>query len=238
MIRAGFGIILLSTVTACAQVRDMAADAGVPVERSTASQTTAGTTGDWGCGQPQPGHPTEAEERAFVDEVGRLAVQAEREHGVPAAAITAMAIQESGYGWTKLAQETNNLLAWKYVPGPAVGDRKSWEIDCPEPGPHDKFVVFGDRAEGVEFVAEQLASTPNYEADTARYRQDRANRVNVREAVDRWVDGVSDPYSTNPEGYRNTIRRLMNNPYSPSDQFSNENNLYRLSENVGDRGSR
>ncbi|HEX2525462.1 MAG TPA: glucosaminidase domain-containing protein [Geminicoccus sp.] len=225
-------IVLLSALTACSQVRDVAADAGLPVARDTSAQAAAGSNGDWGCVQPEPGHPTSAEERAFVDEVGRLAVQAERTHGVPAAAITAMAIQESGYGWTKLAQETNNLLAWKYVPGPAVGDRQSWEIDCPNAGPRDKFVVFADRAEAVEFVAEQLASSPNYEADTARYRQDRANRVDVREAVDRWVDGIADPYSTNPEGYRNTIRRLMNNPYSPSDQLSAENNLYRLSEGV------
>jgi hypothetical protein len=132
-----------------------------------------------------------------------------------------------------MAQETNNLLAWKYVPGPAVGNREAWGIDCPNAGPRDRFVMFGDRAEGVNFVAEQLATTDNYRADTARYRQDRANNGNVREAVDRWVDGIADPYSTDPEGYRQTIRRLMNNPYAPSDQLSAENNLYRLSENLG-----
>jgi len=200
------------------------------------SAAASGSTGGWGCTQPQPGHPTSAEERTFVKEVGGLAQAAERRHGVPAAAITAMAIQESGYGWTRTAQETNNLLAWKYVPGPAVSDRKFWQIDCPGAGLHDKFVVFGDRAEGVEFVAGQLASTDNYRMDTARYRQDRADNGNVREAVDRWVDGIADPYSTNPEGYRQTIRQLMNNPYAPSDQVSPQNNLYRLSENVSFAG--
>ncbi len=226
----GVPIVLVSVLTGCSTMRNVAADAGLPVERSAEAQTAGAADTNWGCQQPQPGHPTEAEERSFVDEVGRLAQQAEREHGVPAAAITAMAIQESGYGWTKLAQETNNVLAWKYVPGPAVGDRKSWELDCPDSGRHDRFVVFADRAQAVDFVTEQLATSPNYAADTERYRRDRDGTANVREAVDRWVDAISDPYSTDAERYRRAIKQLMNNPYAPSDQLSGENNLYRLSE--------
>jgi uncharacterized protein YceK len=228
----GVPFVLLSVLTGCSTVRNVAADAGLPVERSADAQTAGAANAEWGCQQPQPGHPTEAEERTFVDEVGRLAQQAERDHGVPAAAITAMAIQESGYGWTRLAQETNNVLAWKYVPGPAVGDRESWEIDCPEQGPHDRFVVFPDRAQAVDFVAEQLATSPNYQADTERYRQDRASAMGIQEAVDRWVDSISDPYSTEPDRYRVAIKQLMNDPYAPSDRLSPENNLYRLSEDV------
>ncbi|WP_191060906.1 glucosaminidase domain-containing protein [Geminicoccus harenae] len=228
----GAPFVLLSALTACSTVRNVAADAGLPVEESATAETASTAEAGWGCQQPQPGHPTQAEERTFVDEVGRLAQQAEREHGVPAAALTAMAIQESGYGWTRMAQETNNLLAWKYVPGPAVGDRKAWQIDCPEPGPHDRFVVFADRAEAIDFVAEQLATTPNYRADTQRYHRDRASQVDVRQAVDRWIDGIADPYSTDSEAYRMAIKRLMNNPYAPGNQLSPEDNLYRLSEDV------
>lgn len=228
----GLPFVLISALTACSGVQDMAADVGLPIEKSAAAETQNAASAEWGCQQPQPGHPTDAEEHAFVDDVSRLAQQAERTHGVPAAAITAMAIQESGYGWTRLAQETNNLLAWKYVPGPAVGDRQSWQIDCPEPGPHDRFVVFADRAEAVEFVAQQLATTPNYQADTERYQQDRSNGIDVRQAVDQWLDGISDPYSTDPEGYQVAIKRLMNDPYAPGDQISPEDNLYRLSQDV------
>jgi hypothetical protein len=56
--------------------------------------------------------------------------------------------------------------------------------------------------------------------------------VPVAEAVDRWVDGIADPYSSNPAPYRRAIRRVMNNPLDPSDRRSAEDDLYRLSEHV------
>jgi uncharacterized FlgJ-related protein len=180
--------------------------------------------------EPLPEHPTPGERQAFIREMEGLATRAEEQHGVPAAAVAAMAVQESGYGWTRLAQDTNNLLAWKYTSSEGAGRRESYVLDCPEQGSSDRFVVFRDRGEAVNFVAEQLATSDNYRADTDRYRQDRANRVAVAEAVDRWVDGVADPYSSNPEAYRQAIRRIMNDPYEPSDRRSPDSNLYRLSE--------
>src|SRR4051812_15151167 len=50
----------------------------------------------WGCHGPKPGHPTLAERAAFVREVSELAVKAEKTHGVPASALAAIAIAESG----------------------------------------------------------------------------------------------------------------------------------------------
>jgi hypothetical protein len=185
------------------------------------------------CFAPLPGHPTPAERRAFVEEVGALAEAAEERHGVPAAAITAMAIQESGYGWTTLAQETNNLLAWKYTTPAAAGGRGDWVLDCGEVS--DRYIVFADRSEAIDFVARQLATSDNYAADTERYRQDRVNGVEVAAAVDRWIDGIADPYSSNPEAYRTALRRVVNNPYAPSDQPSPEQSLYRLSEAAAPR---
>ena len=92
--------------------------------RADVSATPAVPDSATSCFAPLPGHPTPAEQRAFVDEVSRLAVEAERHHGVPAAAIAAMAIQESGYGWTTLAQQTNDILAWKYTTASAAGGRE------------------------------------------------------------------------------------------------------------------
>jgi hypothetical protein len=92
--------------------------------------------------------------------------------------------------------------------------------------------VFRDRNDAIDFVAEQLATSDNYRADTERYRRDRAAEVAVVEAVDRWVDGIADPYSSEPQAYQRAIRRVMNNPYDPADQSSPEDNLYRLSERV------
>lgn len=213
-------LVLLPMLAACSTGAKPPAAASAPTAEA------------WGCFAPQPGHPTTAEKRAFVEEVGDLATRAEQRHGVPAAAIAAMAIQESGYGWTRLAQNSNNLLAWKYTSPSAAGGREPWRHDCPEQGVSDVFVKFRDRAEAIDFVAEQLATSDNYRADTERYRRDRAEGVDVVAAVNRWVDGIADPYSSQPEQYREAVKRLMNDPYDPSDRRSPERSLYRLSEAV------
>ena len=116
--RSGVPLIVIALLSACAAF-------GNDRARTEGSAATAATEASaaWGCDEPQPGHPTAAEQRAFVEEVATLATRAEERHGVPAAAITAMAILESGYGWTRLAQNTNNLLGWKYFPGASAGAR-------------------------------------------------------------------------------------------------------------------
>jgi hypothetical protein len=216
---------------------------------STASAPEAARGQAWGCYDLKPGHPTASEQRAFVDELARLATRAEERYGVPAAALVAMAIAESGYGWTRLAINTNNLFAWKHFPGPAVEGRRFWVLECQPDKPGTRFVVFADRAEAVDFVARQLATSENYREDTERYRRDRAaedtraalerlglnqaaapgSGADVVEAVNRWVQGVADPYSSNPEKWIRDVRSIMNDPHAPSDRLSPEHNLYRLS---------
>jgi len=224
--RSGASLILISVLTACAGAGDDRASA-----QASADAAGAGTSAAWSCEAPLPGHPTAAEKKAFVQEVGTLATRAEERHGVPAAAITAMAILESGYGWTPLAQNTNNLLGWKYFADASVGERGFWVLECPEKGTSDRFVVFRDRAEAVDFVANQLASSDNYRADTERYRSDRASGVSVVEAVNRWVDGVAEPYSSAPEAWRSAVLRVMNETDELT-EGSSDRNLYSLSEAV------
>ena len=60
---------------------------------------------NWGIYDPQPGHPTIDERDRFVTEIAPYAQEAEATYGVPAAAITAMACNESGFGWTRIALE-------------------------------------------------------------------------------------------------------------------------------------
>ena len=96
--RSGVPLILISMRAACTAIEDDRASPQASVN-APAKRVSA----EWGCDDPQPGHPTAAEKRAFVVEVGSLAMRAEERNGVPAAAITAMAILESGYGWTRLA---------------------------------------------------------------------------------------------------------------------------------------
>jgi hypothetical protein len=224
--RSGVTLILISLLSACAGRGDDRASTDASADAALAETSTA-----WGCFEPQPGHPTEAQKRAFLEEVAPLATRAEERHGVPATAITAMAILESGYGWTRLAQNTNNLMGWKYFPE-AAGEREFWVLECPEQGISDRLLVFRDRAEGIDYVAEQLATSDNYRADTERYVRDRTSGVDVVEAVNRWVDGIADPYSTQPEAYRESVRRIMNESYELAEGQLREGNLYSLSEAV------
>lgn len=235
---AGLSLVLLPALVACSSAP----------EAPSASQAVAEPAEVWGCYELKPGHPTASEQEAFVDEVARLATTAEERYGVPAAALVAIAIVESGYGWTRLALNTNNLFAWKHFPGPATEGRQYWVLECQPDEPGSRFVVFADRAEAVDFVARQLATSDNYGADTERYRRDRAAEdiraplerlgldraaveggTDVVEAVNRWVQGIADPYSSNPEKWSRDVRRIMNDPYAPSDRLSPERNLYRLS---------
>jgi Mannosyl-glycoprotein endo-beta-N-acetylglucosaminidase len=220
--RSGVPLVLICLLAACSGVED---------DRSSSQAPVADTSVAWGCDDPQPGHPTAAEKRAFIEEVGTLAITAEERHGVPATAITAMAILESGYGWTRLAENTNNLLGWKYSPGASGEERDFWVLECPEKGTSDRFLVFRDRADAVDYVAGQLASSDNYRADTERYRRDRTSGVHVVEAVNRWVDGIADPYSSQPEAYRTRVQSIMNDTYEFPD--GSERNLYSLSDSVG-----
>jgi len=234
----GLSLVLLPALIACSSAP----------EAPSASQAVAEPAEVWGCYDLKPGHPTTSEQEAFVDEVARLATTAEERYGVPAAALVAMAIVESGYGWTRLALNTNNLFAWKHFPGPATEGRQYWVLECQPDEPGSRFVVFADRTEAVDFVARQLATSGNYRADTERYRRDRAAEdiraplerlgldraavgggTDVVEAVNRWVQGIADPYSSNPEKWSRDVRRIMNAPYAPSDRLSPERNLYRLS---------
>ncbi|MEO6280428.1 glucosaminidase domain-containing protein [Roseateles sp.] len=185
---------------------------------------------DWGCYDPQPGHPTSAEKSEFVSLVSALAVTAEHRHGVPASAIAAMAMVESGYGWTRTAKQANNFFGWKYNSSSAAGGRKSFSLACQPPADvNNRYVVFASAADAVNFVAEKLATLGYYRQDAEAYRLARAAGQPVDTAVKAWVVGISDPYNWRPAEYAKTLTRVMNDPISPSDQVS-PRNLYRLSE--------
>lgn len=241
----GVSLVLVLGLIACSADPSPPTAANGPAAPRTSATAPAEA---WGCYDLKPGHPTASEQEAFVDELARLATKAEERYGVPAAALVAMAIAESGYGWTRLALNTNNLFAWKHFAGSASEGRSYWVLECQPDEPGTRFIVFADRAEAVEFVARQLATSDNYRADTERYRRDRAAEavraplerlgldqaaagggVDVVEAVDRWVDGIADPYSTKPEQWSRNVRHIMNDPSAPSDRLSPERNLYRLS---------
>jgi len=190
----------------------------------------------WGCYATKPGHPTPTEREAFIREVSLLAVQAEKAHGVPASALAAIAIAESGYGWARLALEANNLFAWRFVPADAAG-RKAYVPECERARlKRNRFMVFASRAEAFDFVAARLARLKAYRKHTEAYKAARKRGELGERAVNAWLAGIAKRYSGKPDEFSKKIIRIMNNPAEPSDVVSPEANLYRLS--AGTRATR
>jgi len=196
-------------------------------------QSSAGASADWGCYDPQPGHPTEAERASFVANVSPLASAAERAHGVPASAIAAMAILESGYGWTRTALNARNYFGWKYFGSNAAGGRAKYTLGCQPPEDRgNDYIVFSDMADAVDFVAAKLSKMDYYRSDREKYLRDRQAGVAAAAATLTWLSGISDPYTGKPVEYVEHLRRIMNDPISPS-ALRSESSLYLLSEAIG-----
>jgi uncharacterized FlgJ-related protein len=188
--------------------------------------------GVWGCHGTKPGHPTAEEREAFVREASELAIKAEKTHRVPASALAALAIAESGYGWTRVALNANNLFAWKFVKAAADG-RKSYLPACHlRRGINNHFVVFKSRADAFDFVAAKLATLEAYRQYTVIYNEARNRGETLEGAVHAWLTGVARRYSHKPDEFSRKIQRIMNNPLEPGDKLSPEANLYQLSEKL------
>jgi uncharacterized FlgJ-related protein len=183
----------------------------------------------WGCYGTKPGHPTPEERAAFIRDVSELAMRAEKAHGVPASALAAIAIAESGYGWTRVALDANNVFAWKFVPGPAQ-PLKAYLPACERRrGIKERFAAFDSKAHAFDFVAAKLATLEAYREHTAAYRAAHKTGEAGEAAIHAWLVGVASRYSHKPVEFTRKITRIMNDPAQPADVVSNEANLYRLS---------
>jgi hypothetical protein len=184
----------------------------------------------WGVYDPQPGHPTVDERDRYVAEIGEYAREAEAQYGVPAAALTAMACNESGFGWTRIALNANNLFGWKWTSPDAAGGRPAWVlVGQPASDPNNKYVHFADRRDAVLFVGSKLALNARYKPHTERYVAELAAGVDVKTAANTWVRGIAFAGYNPFEHYPVTTISFMNNYRSPSSTFSDQFNLYHLS---------
>lgn len=153
--------------------------------------------------------------------------------------MAAMAMVESGYGWTRAALAANNFYGWKFYSSTAAGGRKSYVLDCqPAADVNNRYVVFASAADAVDFVAYKLANLPTYSKSAAKYREARVSGMLVESATKAWVAGIASPYNWQPTQYIRTVTRMMNDPVAPSDQVSTERNLYRLSNTRGSLDSK
>ena len=198
---------------------------------SIAFSCTLSLGAQWDCYDPQPGHPTATERQAFIDEMRDLTPTVERKYGVPAGALAAMAINESGYGWTRTALHANNLFGWKFYSKRAAGDRGSFTLTCQPPEDiNNHYVAFLDRADAIDFVAKKLALLPWYKSGTDAYRRARADGAEEQGITRKWIATIAQHYNSQPQRYVQIITQIMNNPLSPSDQVSTTQNLYLLSQ--------
>lgn len=195
-----------------------------------ASQDAALAAAAWGCYGTKPGHPTAEEKMAFIREVSQLAINTEKKHGVPASALAAMAIGESGYGWTRVALHANNLFGWKVGSAAATEGRKSYTPACPSRrSVKSQYLVFKSKADAFDFVAAKLATLDAYREYTEAYKAARARGEGAEPAVKAWLSGIASRYSSKPAEFTKKITRIMNNAMEPADTVSPDYNLRHLS---------
>lgn len=185
---------------------------------------------NWGCYDPEPGHPTQADRAAFFEKIRGPVQLAEQRHGVPAAGLAAMSMLESGYGFTRTAQFAKNLFGWKAP----KSDQASYVLTCqPASDPGNHYRRFADEAEAIDQVASRLgtqATRAQYADATRAYAGERAAGVPVADAVLHWVQRIQKGgYNPNP-AYVGRVIRIANNYQSPGTALSPTLNLYQLSQ--------
>ncbi|MBK8176602.1 MAG: glucosaminidase domain-containing protein [Rhodospirillales bacterium] len=185
---------------------------------------------NWGCYDPEPGHPSAAERIAFFEKIAGPARLAEQHHGVPAAGLAAMSMLESGYGFTRTAQFANNLFGWK---APQT-DTASYVLTCqPASDPGNHYRRFPNWAAALDYVGRRLgteATHKQYASATFAYARERAAGTQVPEAVQHWVQRIQQGgYNPDPS-YVGRVVRIANNYQSPGDSVSSTLDLYQLSQ--------
>ena len=212
---------------------DLTPDLQKKICADTATETVPDTSTAWGCYDPLPGHPTEAERRSFADRISSAALDGEREFGPPAPALVAMAMVESGSGFTRMPICSNNLFGFKWVSAKAAGGRPAFSLQCqPQWDKNNRYVQFKTPEELVVFVASKLATISAYRDHTAQFRRDIAEGVDRRAAIRRWLEGVAPSYTFDPKNYVPSVLRTINDPAAPSDTLNPKNTLYHLDPNA------
>lgn len=169
--------------------------------------------------------PTIEDKKNFIEQISKLAVEAEKKHGVPASAIAGMAILESGYGLTRLSMDANNIFGYKKVAGQityTLTCQPTWDVG-------NEYVKFNSWAEAMDFVASRLAASQYYRADTAKYKAEITSGTDRKTAAINWLAGISNPYNYAPTEYVNKVKKCINNPYNWSEQVDENTNLWKLS---------
>jgi hypothetical protein len=201
------------------------------VEQSLAA-TTGGAAPNMGDRCYAPTLPLTLQLReTFVDDVKPLAVKAEKDHGVPAAMLAAMAINESGYGTTQLALATHNVLSYKWNSSTGPDGREIYKLACqPSADSGNTYIVFRDRADSADFVASKLATSKYYKSATAAYRNAIANGQNSKSAATSWLKKIAPSYNPyQSDKYIAAVLKIADDPVNQSGKIDEKGNLWLLS---------
>lgn len=157
--------------------------------------------------------PSAAEKSAFVDEVSPAAVKAERKWGVPAPILAAMTIVESGYGTTRIAIKSNNILAFKWPGDTIAAGRAKFILWCqPTEDEGNVYPAFKSRADAIDFVAARLKQSHHYRDATSAYQRDLANGQDRKTAARKWLAKIAPRYNWKPEKYVRDVEHMANDP--------------------------
>lgn len=173
--------------------------------------------GDW-CYAPTR-TLSRVEKASYIDELEPAASSAEAKWHVPAPVVLAMAIQESGYGTTRLAIKSNNVFAFKW-PGAAVANGASrFVLWCqPDWDVGNSYIAFGSRAEALDFVASRLRKSAHYAAATKTYWSDIQSGKDRKASAIAWLASIAVSYNYKPKAYVKAIVRLANDPLGDKTQ--------------------
>ncbi|RSK26126.1 Parasporal protein [Bacillus sp. HMF5848] len=187
---------------------------------------------------------TQLQQQAFVEEVTPLAVKANETWGVPASAIIAMAIIESGYGTTRIAHYANNLFgikAWGYNPTnawqlqgqpdedferavPVLADYGADRKVYDETQRRDNWYrEFSSYEESVNYLAGKLLLNSRYLPALHKYEELLASGMSLDLAANEYVFNIAESGYNHLGGdyYKRVLSSIMNqwNLYQYDEKF-------------------
>lgn len=184
-------------------------------------------TGDW-CYNPIA--PLTITQKAdYVDFAVAEARRQEATYGVPAPILAAMSIRESGYGRTRLALLSNNILSFKRPANPQWQfGRSTFVLWCqPANDRGNQYLMFGSKAAAFDYVAKVLTERHDlpYAAITKAFREKIKAGSDHKQAALAWLSGVASIYAQDKE-YVPEVLKYVENPLNPGQPASPGQSLW------------
>ena len=110
------------------------------------------------CGSNIAQSPTEI--RAYIDQYKSLALEQEKQYGIPASITLAQGILESGAGLSELTQNTNNHFGIKALGGWSGSVYRAWDDEATK----SKFRVYSSAKESFEDHSQLIKGSSRYQS--------------------------------------------------------------------------